>query len=138
MKYCTPEMEQAYSELTTIEHEFISCIMRNDWFNAVQSMWEFINTLKFHKDQMPEEDVKRKIEMATDVIHKIAIKHWQESKTAFFSIFSNYPENQPNFYDFDFVTEVIVCGNYLRTKIIKGHVAMIFEFDGEETALKFW
>ena len=138
MKYCTVEMEHAYSELTTIEHEFISWVLRNDWHNAIMSMWKFIDTLEFHKDRMPKEDMKRKIEMATDVLHKIATNHWQESKTAFFSIFSNYPENQPNIYDFDFVTEVIVCGNYLRTQIIKGHVAMIFEFDGEETALKFW
>lgn len=138
MKYCTVEMKQAYDELSTIGHEFISCILKNDWHNAILSMWEFIDTLEFHKDQMPEEDVKRKIRMATEILHEIATRHWQESKTAFFSIFSDYPENQPHFYDFDFVIEVIVCGNYLRTQLIKGHVAMVFEFDGEETALKFW
>lgn len=76
MKYCTPEMEQAYSELTTIEHEFICWVLINDWYNAIQSMWKFIDTLELHKDQMPEEDVKRKIEMSTDILHKIAIKHW--------------------------------------------------------------
>ena len=131
-------MKQAYDELSTIGHEFISYILKNDWHNAILSMWEFIDTLEFHKDQMPEEDVKRKIRMATEILHEIATRHLQESKTAFFSIFSDYPENKPYSYDFDFVTEVIVCGNYLRTQLIKGHVAMVFEFDGEETTLKFW
>lgn len=137
MKYCSIEMERAYNELSTIGRDFISWILRNDYHNAVESMWEFIDTLRFHKKQMPEEDVKRKIRMAAEILHEIATKHWQESRTAFFSILSDYPENQPAFYEYDFVTEVIVCGKYLRTQIIKGHVAMVFDFDGEETALKF-
>ena len=89
MKYCTVEMKQAYDELSTIGHEFISYILKNDWHNAILSMWEFIDTLEFHKDQMPEEDVKRKIRMATEILHEIATRHLQESKTAFFSIFSD-------------------------------------------------
>lgn len=137
MKYCSIEMERAYNELSTIGRDFIFWILRNDYHNAVESMWEFIGILRFHKEQMPEEDVKRKIRMAAKILHEIATKHWQESRTAFFSILSDYPENQPTFYEYDFVTEVIVCGKYLRTQIIKDHVAMVFDFDGEETVLKF-
>lgn len=137
MKHYSIEIEQAYSELTIIEHDFISWILRNDYHNAVESIWGFIEALRFHKEQMPEEDVKLKFKMITEILHKIASKHWKESRTAFFSILSDYPENQPHFYDFDFVTEVLVCGKYLKTQIIKNHVAMVFEFDGEETALKF-
>lgn len=89
MKYCTIEMEHAYSELATIGNEFTSCVLKNDWYNAIQSMWEFIDTLEFHKEQIPEEDVKRKSEWQLTFFMKLLLnigKNPVQRSSAFFRI----------------------------------------------------
>lgn len=135
-KYATVEMERAYNELASIEREYISHVLKNDWYNAVQSMWEFIDSLKFYKNVMPEEDVKRKTRMSTEILDEIATKHWQESSSAFYDIFSDYPENQMPYED-DLPADIVAHGTYLKTRKIKNHIAMVFEYDGEKIALMF-